>query len=201
MRSFFNTLPVVAVALAGIASAVSLEQRTPAPAPELNQLQARVTTDPETCVQYEKYVGIHDNSGAYYPGCADITHSCLALNGTSIWSHSQCVAAAMCQGTTSVVYLNQCQNPNVKEADAIPNLSGTIWASIVGSCVDDGCPMTQQNFIDFVYGAMSAANTTQWPTSSANVVTDWWDPILSWTATGTTIPYSNLDDWLHYSSS
>lgn len=37
------------------------------------------------------------------------------------------------------------------------------------------------------------------PFSSAeDVVNDWWTPILDWTATGTTIPYTNFDDWLHY---
>jgi hypothetical protein len=32
----------------------------------------------------------------------------------------------------------------------------------VGSCAP-ACPITQQNYIDFVYGAMTAAGVTSWP--------------------------------------
>ncbi|KAJ7930909.1 hypothetical protein B0H13DRAFT_1466943, partial [Mycena leptocephala] len=61
------------------------------------------------------------------------------------------------------------------------------------------CPITQQNYIDFVYGAMTAAGVTTWP--SAEVVSAWWDPIVQWTATGATVPYANFNDWLHFSNS
>ncbi|KAF7296687.1 hypothetical protein HMN09_01077500 [Mycena chlorophos] len=190
---------LLALGAATLVSALSIEERAPEAQPEL---EARVNIPVVTCQGYGKYEGIYDYTGGpYYPGCAMVTQSCIALNGTSIWSHSQCVAAAMCQGTYGVITLNQCQNPNVLPATQIPNLSGTIWANIVGSCVDDGCPMTQQNFIDFVYGAMSAANVTEWPGSVNDVIQDWWTPLMTWTATGNTIPYSNLDDWLHYSNS
>ncbi|KAF8172245.1 hypothetical protein K438DRAFT_1612148, partial [Mycena galopus ATCC 62051] len=120
---------------------------------------------------------------------------------TSIWSHQQCVAAATCDGTYGVITINQCQNPNVLAAGDIPNLAFTIWTNIVGSCADDGCPMTQQNYIDFIYGAMSAANVTEWPSSVDDVITNWWQPMLAWTATGDSIPYSNFNDWLHWSNS
>ncbi|KAJ7307640.1 hypothetical protein DFH08DRAFT_918482 [Mycena albidolilacea] len=129
------------------------------------------------------------------------TFACLKENGTSIWSHQACVAAATCQGTLSVITLNQCQNPNVLTASAIPNLSFAIYTNIVGSCASSGCPITQQNYIDFIYGAMSAANVTQWPSSVNDVINQWWKPILSWTATGNSIPYTNFNDWLHFSSS
>ncbi|KAJ7118121.1 hypothetical protein C8R44DRAFT_673623 [Mycena epipterygia] len=169
-------------------------------------LIARVTPspNPETCVQYEKYVGIYDNTLDYSPACASVvrlTFACLKANGTSIWSHAACVAAATCQGTTSVVTLNQCQNPSVLAASSIPNLSGAIWSSIVGSCSATGCPMTQQNYIDFIYGSMSAAGVTEWPSSVNDVISQWWDPIVKWTATGETVPYSNFNDWLHWSNS
>ncbi|KAJ7060396.1 hypothetical protein C8F01DRAFT_1084139 [Mycena amicta] len=178
MRSI---LSLFALAIAASAASVALNARTP---------------DPLTCVGYEKYIGIHDGSLNFSPGCASVTSSCLKENGTSIWSHSQCVAAASCQGTLSVITLSQCENPNVLAAGSIPNLSGAIWTSIVGS----GSSMTQQNFIDFVYGAMSTANVTTWP-SYDDVVKYWWDPIVTWTATGETIPYKNFNDWLHWSNS
>ncbi|KAJ6553699.1 hypothetical protein DFH09DRAFT_924744, partial [Mycena vulgaris] len=117
---------------------------------------------------------------------------------TSIWSHAACVAAATCQGV--MIALNQCQNSNVLPATSIPNLSSTVYASIVGSCAPN-CPITQQNYIDFVYGAMTAAGVTSWPSSVDDVVADWWDPIVEWTAVGSSIPYQNFNDWLHYSNS
>jgi hypothetical protein len=35
-------------------------------------LEARVTVNPQTCVGYEKYIGIHDNTLSYSPACASI---------------------------------------------------------------------------------------------------------------------------------
>ncbi|KAJ6474838.1 hypothetical protein C8R45DRAFT_1054753 [Mycena sanguinolenta] len=142
------------------------------------------------------------HSNYSFPCCVILlTYACLKENGTSIWSHHSCVAAATCQGTTGVITLNQCQNPNVLAAGDIPNLAFTIYTNIVGSCAPDGCPITQQNYIDFIYGAMSAANTTEWPSSVEDVITHLWQPILDWTATGATIPYTNFNDWLHWSNS
>ncbi|KAJ7837990.1 hypothetical protein B0H14DRAFT_2790234 [Mycena olivaceomarginata] len=154
--------------------------------------EARVTVNPQTCVGYEKYIGIHDNTLSYSPACASITEACLKENGTSIWSHQSCVAAATFQGTLSVITLNQCQNPNVLVAGSIPNLSAAVnlWQH---------CRLL--NFVDFIYGAMSSAGVTQWPSSVDDVLTEWWKPILAWTATGDSIPYSNFNDWLHWSNS
>jgi hypothetical protein len=44
-----------------------------------------------------------------------------------------------------------------------------IYTNIVGSCAPSGCPITQQNYIDFIYGAMSAANVTQWPRCASSL--------------------------------
>ncbi|KAJ7021293.1 hypothetical protein C8F04DRAFT_1141348 [Mycena alexandri] len=163
-------------------------------------LETRVIPAPIDCEEYGKYIGIRDGTGAEYSvGCADLTYACLKLNGTSIWSHAECVAAATCQGTRGVIILNQCQNHNVAHAASIPNLSGAVYATIVGSAAAAAnAPITQQNYIDFVFGQMSAAGVTQWPTA-AEVISNWWTPIKTWTATGNSIPYSNFNDWLHYS--
>ncbi|KAJ7676883.1 hypothetical protein DFH06DRAFT_976191, partial [Mycena polygramma] len=152
------------------------------------------------CTEFDKYIGIHDDTGTFNPACASVVRACLGLNGTSIWSHAECIAAATCQG--SVITLNQCQNPNVLPASGIPNWSVTIYGTIVGDCASSGCPISQQNYIGFVYGQMSSANVTDWPSpSDVTVVSQWWDPITAWTATGESIPYSNFNDWLHWSSS
>ncbi|KAJ7752900.1 hypothetical protein B0H16DRAFT_1545299 [Mycena metata] len=184
------TSALIAAALAHIATASVLPAVIGARAP-----------DPEACIQAEKYIGIHDTTFSYSPACASVTFSCLKENGTSIWSHSACVAAATCQGTESVILLNQCQNPNVLAASSIPNLAAAIYGNIVGPCASTGCPITQQNYIDFIYSSMSAANVTEWPSSVNDVISQWWNPITAWAATGDSIPYSNFNDWLHWSNS
>ncbi|KAJ7696933.1 hypothetical protein B0H17DRAFT_1052491 [Mycena rosella] len=183
----------LAAALVHLAASASL--------PATAALEARVTPNTQDCVQYEKYIGIYDTTFSYSPACASVTSACLKENGTSIWSHPACVAAATCQGTTSVITLNQCQNHNVLVSSAIPNMAAAIYGNIVGDCASSGCPITQQNYIDFIYGAMSAAGVTTWPNSVDDVVTDWWNPIVKWAATGDSIPYGNFNDWLHWSNS
>ncbi|KAJ6582490.1 hypothetical protein DFH09DRAFT_874845, partial [Mycena vulgaris] len=75
-----------------------------------------------------------------------------------------------------------------------------IYAHIVGSCAfsPSGCPITQHKFIDFYYGTLNATNSINYPTSSAVVVAVW-KAITVWAATGTTVPYLNFNDWLHFS--
>ena len=40
-----------------------------------------------------------------------------------------------------------------------------VYASIVGDCAwePNGCPITQQNFIDFVYSTLSDIGSADWP--------------------------------------
>ncbi|KAJ7116203.1 hypothetical protein C8R43DRAFT_1137884 [Mycena crocata] len=163
-------------------------------------LEARVTPPATDCISYGKYIGVYDGTLHFGPGCASVTQNCLSENGTSIWSHKACVAAATCQGVRGVAILNQCQNHNVAAASAIPNLSGAIYASIVGDCAASNCPITEQNYVDFIYSAMSDAKVTTWPDVDY-VLTNYWKPILAWTATGDSVPYSNFNDWLHWSNS
>ncbi|KAJ6617245.1 hypothetical protein B0H10DRAFT_2190112 [Mycena sp. CBHHK59/15] len=165
----------------------------------------RVTPSSGDCIHYGKYIGVHDNTGAgsYFQGCADVVLQCLSQNSTSIWSNAACVAGATCQGTTGVITLAQCQNNNVVAAGSIPKLDPNVYAKIVGDCAFDKggpCPITKQNYIDFVFGQMSAAGTTIWPTDD-EAVAQWWNPIVAWTATGDTIPFTNFNDWLHWSNS
>ncbi|KAJ7054659.1 hypothetical protein C8F01DRAFT_1259496 [Mycena amicta] len=188
----------VAAGLVATVHAASLP-RFKLPTRELG-LEARA---PETiqCIQLNHAIGVLDGTTSFSPACANITNACLKENATSLWSHESCVGAAACQGTKSVIALNQCQNPAVKDAASIPNLSFSVFTSIVGSCAPSGCPMTKQNFIDFVYGQMSAASVTEWPKTVDEVTNTFLAPILNWTATGDTIPYTNFNDWLHFSNS
>ncbi|KAJ7669469.1 hypothetical protein DFH06DRAFT_1181280 [Mycena polygramma] len=175
----------------------------------------------EDCSGTARYIGVHDTTLIYRPACASVGRACLKENGMSIWSHAACVASATCQGTQSAIILNQCQNPNVLPASSIPSWSAAIYGVIVGDCAASGCPIMQQNYVDFVFSQMSAANVTgtEWPkcvffspldigrpililhVTSVDDVAQWWDPITAWTATGDSVPYSNFNDWLHWSNS
>lgn len=99
-----------------------------------------------------------------------------------------------------------------------------IYADIVGDCAgqDGECSITQQNYIDFFNDQLSALNTTtQLPEyvlyavlfslshllvlmylcyfSDTEVVEKFWQPMLEWANSGDSIPYTNFNDWLHYS--
>ncbi|KAK0234745.1 hypothetical protein EDD85DRAFT_845180 [Armillaria nabsnona] len=103
--------------------------------------------------------------------------------------------------TSRLVQLAQCYNSEVSDASDISHLSYNIYAKIVGDCAwqEGGCPITFQNYVDWFYGALSAVNATIWP-EFAGVEANW-GYILDWTLTGDTLPYTNFDDWLHYSNS
>ncbi|KAK7059959.1 chitin synthase [Favolaschia claudopus] len=81
------------------------------------------------------------------------------------------------------------------------NVCSQIYAGIVGDCAWNagGCPITQQNYIDFYYGELSAINSANYP-SSNSVVISFWNAITTWAATGNSVPYLNFNDWLHFSS-
>jgi len=156
------------------------------------------------CIEAVHGEGIYQES--YSPACVNLISNCLKeLNTTSyIWHKTSCVAAATCDGITNLISLAQnCDKEDVADAPDTPTLSYNIYANIVGECAwqEGGCPITQQNYIDFVYGALSAVNSTEWPSDVSQVISLWWDPILSWADTGDTLPYTNFDDWLHYSNS
>jgi len=40
-----------------------------------------------------------------------------------------------------------------------------VYASIVGDCAwqEGGCPITQQNYVDFIFSQLSAAQATSYP--------------------------------------
>ncbi|KAK0218831.1 hypothetical protein IW262DRAFT_1297964 [Armillaria fumosa] len=186
-------LGLLTASMVSLASAVAVrpefEKRADLPSPE--------------CVQYIKYIGMYHF--VYDASCGQLVFDCLAsVNGTQdLWSMKNCVAAATCQGTLPMVKLAQCYGANISDASSLPHLNYNIYADIVGDCAwqEGGCPITFQNYVDFYYGALSAIGSTVWPSDVDFVRTNWWDYILDWTLTGDTLPYTNFDDWLHYSNS
>lgn len=75
-------------------------------------------------------------------------------------------------------------------------LSTNIYKNIVGPCADQGCPMTQQNFVDWTYRSLAAINSTNLPNGFE--VEGWFKYMKDWTNTGETIPYANFNGFLHY---
>ncbi|EEB94052.1 hypothetical protein MPER_07205 [Moniliophthora perniciosa FA553] len=126
---------------------------------------------PGECVSIAKFRAVYH--GIYDASCYNMVAACEAKQSAECTSE---VVAALGQ-------------------TGLPHLNYNIYAGIVGDCAwqEGGCPITQQNYIDFYYGALSEINTNVWP--------DWWGYIKDWAATGETVPYTNFDDWLHYSNS
>ncbi|PBK83283.1 hypothetical protein ARMGADRAFT_945229 [Armillaria gallica] len=170
--------------------------------PEFNKRQIT-----QACVGDLKYLGIYHGVYDYSGSCAQLARNCMAnLNGSGdLWSINSCVAAATCQGVSThpIVELAQCYDANIGNMTDLPHLNYNIYASIVGDCAwqGGGCPITFQNYVDFFYGALTAIGSTVWPSDVEFVRTNWWNYILDWTLTGDTLPYTNFDDWLHYSDS
>ncbi|KAI0765473.1 hypothetical protein C8Q74DRAFT_1220210 [Fomes fomentarius] len=140
----------------------------------------------------------------------DLAHACVGnqevTDSANLWSNKICVAAALASNVDkyvvpdTIVGAASCKNPDaIKNAQSQPNLDYNIYAQIVGDCAwqEGGCPVTQQNFIDFVYSAISDIGTNSYP-SSVDVPLQSWNQELAWTQTGETIPYTNLNDFLHY---
>ncbi|KAK0218829.1 hypothetical protein IW262DRAFT_1059604 [Armillaria fumosa] len=171
----------------------------------LPQIDARADLPSPECVAAIKSIGLYHE--IYDASCTQLVFDCLAkVNGTEgetiyLWSKTSCATAATCQGTSRLVQLAQCYNSDVSDASDISHLSYNIYANIVGDCAwqEGGCPITFQNYVDWFYGALSAVNATIWPDFTG--VEANWGYILDWTLTGDTLPYTNFDDWLHYSNS
>ncbi|SJL06686.1 uncharacterized protein ARMOST_10028 [Armillaria ostoyae] len=171
----------------------------------LPHIDARADLPSPECVAALKSIGLYHEG--YDASCGLLVFDCLAkVNGTEgetiyLWSKTSCATAATCQGTSRLVQLAQCYNSDVSDASDISHLSYNIYANIVGDCAwqEGGCPITFQNYVDWFYGALSAVNATIWP-DFASVEANW-GYILDWTLTGDTLPYTNFDDWLHYSNS
>ncbi|KAF5373021.1 hypothetical protein D9758_001540 [Tetrapyrgos nigripes] len=151
-------------------------------------------------------------AGGFNQGCVELVDNCLntlkSTQSSDIWDVKHCVSAAFCDGTSNLLELAACQN-SAQDNGSAPSLNfADVYAPIVGDCawipVSQGgsCPMTRQNFIDFVYGSFSdiGIEDSAYPDVSL-VINNWWASLTQWTATGETVPYVNLNDWLHFSHS
>ncbi|KAI0738949.1 hypothetical protein C8Q80DRAFT_1275156 [Daedaleopsis nitida] len=134
--------------------------------------------------------------------CADDS---TVYDSANLWNNKVCVAAAVASvqyfGSDVISGRASCHNPDgITSQEALPSLDYNLYASIVGDCAwaPGGCPMTKQNYIDLVHSAIGDANKGNWPSSVDVLVSQGWDKLVDWTKTGETVPYTNLDDFLHY---
>ncbi|KAE9395545.1 hypothetical protein BT96DRAFT_922752 [Gymnopus androsaceus JB14] len=172
------------------------------PAP--SELERRFQTPATQCISMGKYPGGYNGDPLAYdaPGASSLLGSCsesVIQGGQDPWTVPACVAFATAKGPTWTIVRLQCTE-DMPNATAQPSLDYNVYANIVGACAWDpeGCPITQQNYIDFYYGSLSAIGYTgTWPDAN-DVINYLWNPITEWTATGDTVPYLNFNDWLHW---
>ncbi|KAK7013733.1 chitin synthase [Favolaschia claudopus] len=133
--------------------------------------------------------------------CLNLAANCIDSvkggNFNNLWGIPSCVAAATCYGVGDLITSVECQTGFTVTNAAQASLDGSIYAGMVSGCTS--CALTQQNYVDFYYGQLSAIGTANWPSSNA-IVQAFWSAITAWTATGLSVPYQNFNDWLHYSS-
>ncbi|KAI5886210.1 uncharacterized protein SCHCODRAFT_02519573 [Schizophyllum commune H4-8] len=126
------------------------------------------------------------------------------VSGTgNLWGSKACVAVAVSNRKVwpqLVQGLASCGHQQIACQADQPNLDYNVYASIVGDCAwePNGCPITQQNFIDFIYSTLSDIGSADWPSDVNTLVSEGWQPLLDWTKTGDSIPYTNFNDFLHY---
>ncbi|VDB99712.1 unnamed protein product [Peniophora sp. CBMAI 1063] len=124
------------------------------------------------------------------------------------WVNKHCVAAAVAasipifhDGLTCGV--NTSATFDLTDISTWPSLDYNVYASIVGDCAwaTGGCPITEQNFIDLVYGAIAETSGGPYPSSAGQLIDDYLTPIFEWAAFDLSegIPYLNFNDWLHWS--
>ncbi|VDC06335.1 unnamed protein product [Peniophora sp. CBMAI 1063] len=119
---------------------------------------------------------------------------------TNLWGNPVCVAAAIVGSPGLVRDALSCDTSDIPTMSTLLNLDYGVYAEIVGSCAyaSTACGITQQNLIDFVYREIGTEDSASWPTSSDELVSAYIAPLMEWTATGETVPYTNFNDWLHY---
>jgi len=122
-----------------------------------------------------------------------------AAEATNPWGQAACLAAATCAGYGTLVRNRlTCLGFNVP---ALLNMiiDYNLYASIVGSCAwaPGGCPITPQNYIDFIYRTLVSIQSSAFPIGAQDLVDTYFSPIVSWIAQ-TDAPYANFLDWLRW---
>ncbi|VDB99706.1 unnamed protein product [Peniophora sp. CBMAI 1063] len=159
------------------------------------------------CAGASKSMAAYDRPFVYplFEACKNELGNSVAAKENP-WVNKHCVAAAVLadiptfhDGLTCEV--NTSSSVELTDISTWPSLDYNVYASIVGDCAwaEGGCPVTQQNFIDLVYSAISE---TGGPYPDVDTLVSYYiQPVFNWTAFDLSagVPYTNFNDWLHYS--
>ncbi|VDC05376.1 unnamed protein product [Peniophora sp. CBMAI 1063] len=166
-----------------------------------------VTAPAVQAITAQCYNGIHAVAAdqAFVQPLADACLNSLPSDDKSgLWSSKLCVAAGVAAGIEQLNDYAYCfTNATVPSPAQFGSLDYGVYAAIVGGCAyaPDGCPVSEQNFVDLVYGAISGAGLATYPPDSGYFVQHYLAPIFAWTnfSAEEGVPYLNFNDWLHYS--
>ncbi|VDB99707.1 unnamed protein product [Peniophora sp. CBMAI 1063] len=160
------------------------------------------------CAGASKSMAAYDRPFVYplFEACKDALGDSVEAKENP-WVNRNCVAAAVAasiptfhDGLTCGV--NTTSSVELTDISTWPSLDYNVYASIVGDCAwaEGGCPITEQNFIDLIYSAISSAGGP-YPDSTETLVNYYIKPVFDWTGCDLSagIPYTNFNDWLHYS--
>ncbi|KAH7919564.1 hypothetical protein BV22DRAFT_1183768 [Leucogyrophana mollusca] len=134
--------------------------------------------------------------GSSSASCMSLNNSCNAktVDLTNFYNYTSCVLLTTCfqGGENPAQVLAQSGAPATQ-----PRLTQTAFNSISGG----NSYISQQNYIDAYYHAISITPNGTYP-DSVDYVIGQWQAIAAWTGFCATsnIPYSNFADWLEYSS-
>ncbi|KAL1746348.1 hypothetical protein HDZ31DRAFT_72937 [Schizophyllum fasciatum] len=149
------------------------------------------------------YINYEPYQGKLMEACRADENAVSGQDGWgNLWSSKACVAVAASGskiGPSTVQGLASCDNQKIGCLWEEPSLDYNLYAGIVGDCAwaPDGCPITQQNFIDFVYSTLSELGSGDYPSSVDTLIADGWQPLLGFTNSTDTISYVNFNLWLH----
>ncbi|KAF9238689.1 hypothetical protein BU15DRAFT_75132 [Melanogaster broomeanus] len=126
--------------------------------------------------------------------CLSLSNSCNAttVDLTNFYSYTSCIMLTTCMGESPSYTLSVSQAPANQ-----PRLTEETFYSMSGG----NTYMTQQNYVDAYYYAISVTPGGQYP-DSVFYIQNQWATIAAWAGFCDTlnIPYSNFADWLEYSS-
>ncbi|VDC05370.1 unnamed protein product [Peniophora sp. CBMAI 1063] len=149
-------------------------------------------------------IGAHEMA-AERPWVPPMAKACVRQlkTGLDFWESELCTAAAIMFGVQQINDLSNCYTdlaPVPLPAEQ-PDLPQEIYASIVGDCAAQGCPISLLNFVDFIYGQIKAQGLTSYPDSVDTLENFYIQPIF--TFGGYTleegVPYDAFNQWLHIS--
>ncbi|KAG1834987.1 hypothetical protein DFJ58DRAFT_719306 [Suillus subalutaceus] len=134
--------------------------------------------------------------GSSSTSCLSLRNSCNAttVDLSNFYNYTSCFLLTACSSGI--------ENPaEVLDASKAPVTQPRLTESVFYAMSKGNSYMTQQNYIDAYYSQISITPNGTYPDDVSDIV-DQWMTIAAWTglcATGN-IPYTNLADWLEYSS-